>query len=251
MERNKILIVGHGNVGRNLERELAALQPDVYDIKYAGNKRKHEYYDAIFICVDTPQTADTVCDISGVEAVIREWRNMLMCDGVIVIKSTVPPGTTESMQYKYNVPIVFCPEYYGTTQHANNFNFDFTILGGDERAAEILQSILQRCYDARHKFVYADAKTAELAKYMENCWLATKVTFCCEFFSISNQCGVRYNKLRELFLLDPRVNPSHTFVNPDKPYWDSHCLNKDVAVIAHNYVAPFIQAVIQVNDMQK
>ena len=63
---------------------------------------------------------------------------------------------------------------------------------------------------------------------MENSYLATKVSFCQQFYNLAEQIGVDYEELRELFILDPRVNPSHTFVYRDKPYWDTVCLNKDV-----------------------
>ena len=89
--------------------------------------------------------------------------------------------------------------------------------------------------------------TASLVKYMENAYLATKVSFCNQFFDIAEQVGVDYEELRELFILDPRVNPSHTFVYRDHPYWDSHCLNKDVPAIAEIYEAEFLKSVVDWN----
>ena len=67
---------------------------------------------------------------------------------------------------------------------------------------------------------------------MENCYLATKVTFCNEFFRMAEKLGVCYEELRELVTLDPRIDPAHTFVYRDRPYWQSHCLDKDVRAIA-------------------
>ena len=86
---------------------------------------------------------------------------------------------------------------------------------------------------------------------MENSFLATKVSFCQQFWNIANEIGVDYEELRELFVLDPRVNPSHTFVYDDHPYWDSHCLNKDVPAIADAYNAELLNAVIAFNEKQK
>ena len=96
-----------------------------------------------------------------------------------------------------------------------------------------------------------DAKTAELVKYMENSFLATKLSFCHQFFNIAEQEGVSYEELRELFVLDPRINGSHTFVYRDNPYWDSHCLNKDVRAIANRYDAKLLHDVIHFNEEQK
>ena len=86
---------------------------------------------------------------------------------------------------------------------------------------------------------------------MENSYLATKVSFCQQFYNLAEQIGVDYEELRELFILDPRVNPSHTFVYRDKPYWDTVCLNKDVTAIAEVFDAPLLKDVIKFNEGQK
>jgi hypothetical protein len=57
--------------------------------------------------------------------------------------------------------------------------------------------------------------------------------------------------LRELFILDKRMGDSHTFVYKDKPYWDSHCLNKDVPYIAYSQQAPFLINVCEYNNKRK
>lgn len=243
-----VLIVGYGVVGHNLANELKALHPDIYD-KYkpdSNTEKKDGKYDFAFICVDTPRNETTPCDITQV------MNAMVENDAEIyVIKSTVMPGTTRKAAEALGKRVVFSPEYYGGTQHCNNFDFDFTILGGNKDDCVEVQQLLQGVYDGRHTFKITDSETAELAKYMENSWLATKVSFCNEFANIASQAGVDYEELRECFVLDPRVNPSHTFVYKDKPYWDSHCLNKDVPAIADWSGSEFLRFIIKYNDDAK
>lgn len=241
--KKDILIIGQGIVGTNLANELNRLNPDVYD-KYKGaDDRNLNSYHVAFICVDTPHTDSNPCDISEVRNAIVENDA-----DIYVIKSTVLPGTVDTLRAETGKRIVFSPEYYGATQHCNNFEFNFTILGGEkEDCLEVIQ-LLQRNYDGRHSFRITDARTAELAKYMENCWLATKVSFCNQFFDIANAANVNYEELRELFILDPRVNPSHTFVYNDHPYWKSHCLDKDVRAVAETYDAPLLKDIIRFNE---
>ena len=105
--------------------------------------------------------------------------------------------------------------------------------------------MLQEVFDARHKFRIIDATTAELVKYMENAYLATKVTFCNEFFRIAQHYKVDYEDLRELVTLDPRIDPSHTFVYRSHPWYDSHCLNKDVAAIAEDSNSSFLKNIVE------
>lgn len=241
------LIVGYGVVGHNLHKELAKLNLDVYDkFKVDNNTKRDIKYDYAFICVDTPYNDKGYCDMSAVEDAIVETNA-----DILIIKSTVLPGSTEQFSRKYNKRIVFSPEYYGGTQHCNNFNFNFTILGGDKETCCEVQQILQSVYDGTHIFRIVDSKTAELVKYMENSFLATKVSFCNAFYEIAKSIGVHYEELRELFVLDPRVNPSHTFVYDDAPYWNSHCLNKDVPAIAYNSNNEFLENVIKYNNQQK
>ncbi len=166
------LIIGYGVVGKNLHEELKALDSDVYDkFKTEVSTKKDQRYDFGFVCVDTPLVNGKV-DTTDVEKAISEND----CD-VYIIKSTCPVGTVDRLVRSTGKHIIFSPEYYGGTQHCNNFEFDFTVLGGNHDDCVKVQQLLQHCYDARHEFHITDAKTAEMVKFMENSWLATKVTF--------------------------------------------------------------------------
>ena len=252
VQKANTLIVGYGVVGHNLDRDLSVLRCDIYDkYKTAYNTKRKVKYDYCFICVDTPHSDENICDISQIENALQENEAE-----IYIIKSTILPGTTEKLKDQYKKRIVFSPEYYGGTQHCNNFTFDFTILGGDKQDCIPVQQLLQNVYDARHTFTITDAKTAELVKYMENSYLATKVSFCHQFFDIAEALGVNYEELRELFVLDPRVNPSHTFVYREHPYYQSHCLDKDVPAIteymaSNNYNVSLLDSVIKYNEKRK
>ncbi len=241
---SRVLIIGYGTVGSNLVKELAPLNPEIYD-KYKPPfiRRPTAHYDFAFICVDTPLTPNGK-ELNTVEVINAIHENDA---SVYVIKSTVPPGTTSDIA-ALGRRVVFSPEYYGGTQHCNNYQFDFTILGGERNDCLEVQQLLQQVYDGRHIFRITDAKTAELVKFMENSFLATKVSFCVQFWEIAHKFGINYEELRELFVLDPRVNPSHTFVYNDKPFWESHCLDKDVPAAAHLSSAEFLDSVIKYNN---
>ena len=237
--KNNVLIIGYGIVGRNLASELSDLQPDIVDkYKEGVTTMQHITYDLGFICVDTP-LIDGKLDITEVKNAINEYDCKIYC-----IKSTCPVGTVRELSYQTGKHIVFSPEYYGNTKHCNNYKFDFTILGGNDVVCNKVIQILLPCYDGRHTFRIVKPELAELAKFMENSFLATKVSFCQSFYNVCSE-------LRELFILDPRVNPSHTFVYEDKPYWDSHCLNKDVPAIANQYDIQLLKSVIDFNNNQE
>lgn len=243
-----VLIVGYGVVGHNLAKEIGKLKPDIYDkFKPEHNTKRNIKYDFCFICVDTPYIdKDNVCDISQVKNAIEENEA-----NIYIIKSTILPTTTLNLEKEFNKTIIFSPEYYGGTQHCNNFKFDFTILGGVKEACIDVQQLLQEVYDARHTFRITDSTTAELTKYMENCYLGMINGFYNQFNIIAEQYGVWYEDLRELFILDPRVNPASSFVYRDHPYFDSHCLNKDIPAIAETTNAELLLALLKFNEKNK
>lgn len=224
----KVLIIGFGVVGKNMATVFD--EADIFDPMYPDiSCNENKYHDIAFVCVPTDMKAMGACDTSIVQKVIHKFSDFV---DTFCIRSTIPPGTTERLIHELSFPnIVFSPEYFGGTIHANNPNYEFIILGGDNRNTS---KVAKAYIDVKHpefKIYQTTSKTAELCKYMENSWLAMKVTFCNEFYRISKKIGVDYVVLRELFLADPRVNRSHTFVYEKTPYYDSHCLNKDIPAL--------------------
>ena len=244
----KVLIIGYGVVGKNMHKIFP--NADTYDCNNAkGNTNKDIEYDVAFVCVPTDMKNDGSCDTSIVEQVIKEHSAKVFC-----IKSTVIPGTTEKLNSIK--PCIFSPEYFGGTQHANGGEYNFTILGGKMKLCNIVASAYQEIMTGDFEFKFTDSTTAEVCKYMENAFLAMKVSFCNEFGRIAKCFGIEYKELRELFLMDSRVNRSHTFVYEDAPFYDSHCLNKDVPGIikaceVKGYSADLLKQMHAINSYYK
>lgn len=242
MDQYKAAIFGNGIVGNNMLKLFPfAIVHDPAKGKFIN--KKTDKFEIGFICVPTDKLEDGSCDTSIVESVIEEFKNNV---DVFCIRSTVPPGFTE----KYKNKCIFQPEYYGGTQHANNNDYDFIILGGNAQAVGKVAELYKEIYTGSLKILKTDSRTAELCKYMENSWLAMKVTFCNEFYRAAKFYGIDYDELRELFCADPRVNRSHTFVYREHPYYDSHCLNKDIpAIIKHSgHRMKLMEAVFWINE---
>ena len=227
----KIGIVGYGYVGK----ALASLFNNavIYDIEpeFSVNKDKVNKCDIAFVCVPTPCNKDGFCDISAVEEAVS-WLET----PIIVIKSTVPPGTTESLRNKFMKNILFSPEHIGETPfhpYKNMRNINFIILGGPKKEASQVAQIYAHSLGPTIRCYFTDSTTAELSKYMANCFFATKVIFCNEFFKIAEAIGVNYEELREVWLADPRISRDHTMVFQDKPGFEGKCLPKDISALIH------------------
>lgn len=249
--RYRIGIVGLGAVGTGIQKMF----PDaaVYDEpKRIGTREDINRCDVAFVCVPTPANEHGGCDTSIVESVVA-W-----IDGpVIVIRSTVAVGTTRSLAEKYRKPIVFQPEYGPAETPDHPFNdlrkIRWLIFGGDRDACRVAARVWKDAYSADITIAMTTPETAELCKYMENAFLAMKVTFCNEFFELADRLGVDYDELRELWLLDPRIGKSHTFVYPDARGFGGRCLPKDLdAIIAtadeHGYAPLLLNEVRAAND---
>lgn len=223
----KILICGYGNIGIHIRTEFAYIEPEIeiydkYKEDYCCPEKLETFYDYAIVCVPTEAKEDGSSNTSEVFEIVQK----LKAD-TILIKSTIPVGTCEKIGMKN---VVFSPEYYGTTQHSLK-SPNFIILGGEKGYCCKIVQLYQRVKNGTIHYLFTDWKTAELVKYMENCWIATKVTFCNEFAKIAENFGVEYEELRECFIADERVSPYHTYVYREKPYYDSHCLNKDIPAL--------------------
>ena len=253
MDKKQILIVGYGNIGKHMHKELeGAGDIDIYD-RYINEYSEIKYpkiYDFTFICVPTEMKSDGSCDFSIVVDSVKKWAYK---SKLIVVKSTIPVGCTEHIikTCEYN-PIVFSPEYYGTTRHADP-SPNFLVLAGDKKYCREVAELYYKVKTKDFRITFTDFRTAELAKYMENCFLGLKVTFCAEFAKLADKFDVSYPELRDIFVLDPRMGDSHTFIDPEQPYYDSHCLNKDIPglIMQAGDDAPLMTAVHQINLNRK
>lgn len=248
MKKPSIAVIGAGIVGNNLLKQFDwAEAHDPFKGMHAG----HSHYDFAFVCVQTPSMPDGACDTQYVERAFDE----INAD-MYILKSTVPPGTTDELIKRTGKSIVFSPEYQGETLHANNVDYDFVILGGNKDDTRYAAQLFQYAFTAELRVTHTSAIAAELTKYMENTFLATKVIFCNEFYRLAKHLNIEYSELRELFLHDPRVGRSHTFVYERTPFYDSKCLNKDVPAIVRfaeskGVDLSLIRAVIDRNEQFK
>lgn len=223
-------IVGYGHVGKAMH----ALFKDavIYDEPLKiGKKDAVNETDVAFVCVPTPESPDGSCNTAIVESVIAWLETRL-----IIIRSTVPVGFTESMVKKYKKKIVFQPEYYGETVNhpfSDLRNQNWLSFGGETDSIDIAIQLYQQVLNSNIKINMADSNSVEFAKYMTNSFLATKVTFCNEMYDLANKLGVNYNQAREIWLCDPRIGRSHTFVYPENRGFGGSCLPKDLSAIIY------------------
>ena len=244
MKDYKIIVIGYGIVGK-LEYNVLfdRYVPDVLDLDFAIidgefkvqkiaksiNELKNTNYDLAIVAVPTPYDENTgVLDCHLVEEAVNEVNA-----DIYMIKSTTNLGYCDYLQLQTGKHIIHSPEHAGATQHCNNFEYNFTILGGDVEDCQKVQEIYQEIFDARHVFRYVTRKEAEAAKLTENAYLANNVSFWTSIWEGLTKQGICFENVRECVTMDPRISRAHSSVYPSHPYWDSHCFNKDMPAYAN------------------
>lgn len=266
MSKKSVAVIGSsGHVGK---AHVEFFSPRHHVLSYdppAGEEPSRERVnqcDLAVICVPTPMDAvDGSCDISLIEE-ICEW---VECR-YILIKSTVPPGTTEDLAVEGggNRRVVFSPEYIGESSYYTNWGFEKEVkktpwfIFGEPRnrfckgAANAIAEYYTPIAGPQAQYFFTDSTTAEVVKYWENCYFAAKVTFCNEMKRVCDAFGVDFLEARELWGADPRVEKMHTMVFPDNPGFGGKCYPKDLAAIIaaaekKKYDPVFLKAIRECN----
>jgi len=228
----KTLIIGYGWVGQYIgsyfkEGDYTTIENSINRVK-DNTPSDNEKWELLFVCVPSPMLPSGKCDTSIVEEVIKKYKDAAE---YFCIKSTVEVGTIDYLKKKYGVKICMSPEYVGETLGhplAEPTRDPFIILGGEKETTKKFAEAWTLVTNSYTKIYQVSAKTAELCKLMENSFISTKVMFMNEFFSLAEEVGVDFNELREVFLADPRVSRSHTYVYRKNRGFSGKCLPKDL-----------------------
>jgi UDPglucose 6-dehydrogenase len=207
----------------------------------------------LFVCVDTPPTYSGDADLSRVRAVVADLP--AAGDHVLVMKSTVPAGTGDSIRRDLpTLSYVSCPEFLKEGSAVVDFmNPDRVVIGadpGDEAAADAVAALYE---PLGGELLRTDVASAEMIKLASNAFLATKISFINEIANVCEEVGADVAEVARGMGLDQRIGPA--FLRAGVGYGGS-CFPKDVSalkMLAGNtgYHFQLLTAVIEVNELQK
>ena len=162
----------------------------------------------LFVCVDTPPTYSGDADLSRVRSVVEELR----ADGdhVLIMKSTVPAGTGESIRRDLSgLAYVSCPEFLKEGSAVEDFMHpDRVVIGADhddEAAADAVAALYE---PLGGEIVRTDVASAEMIKLASNAFLATKISFVNEIANVCEEVGADVGEVARGMGLDQRIGPS-------------------------------------------
>lgn len=253
----KVAIIGNGYVGKAMARFFARRYEVLIHDPAQGLVADVNSAELAVVCVPTPSLPSGRCDTSIVEDVVEGLGHHQL----ILIKSTVPPGTTERLRAATFKRVVFSPEYMGESKYFTAPEYPhptdlekhrFFIFGGPRQDTSECVDIVAPIVGPHAFFYQVDSATAEIIKYWENAWGAMKVSFCNEMARICQAHGVDYWQAREGWALDSRVEKMHTAVFREEPGFSGKCFPKDIAALYMatkdaGYDSSILKAVIEVN----
>ena len=243
----KIGIVGRGFVGSAVQFGFSPnvgcdAEVRVYDID--PNKSTHSLEetvhesDFIFLSVPTPSNEDGSINIDIVDSTLNDiselsndynWVN----DHVVLLRSTVIPGTTAKLQKKYSdLNIVFNPEFL--TERSAKFDFinqsRFILGGSSDYYVDKVGELFKWRFGESISILETNYETAEMIKYMNNCFFSTKISFMNEMYQISKKSNVNWEQAVSGFVTDGRIGHSHLNVpgHDGKFGFGGSCFPKDV-----------------------
>ncbi len=240
----KIGIIGRGFVGSAVEFGFSAQCGcnaiiKSYDIDESRKKDSLDVTvnnsDFIFVSVPTPSNhtgIDLSSLISALESIEQVNRRN---DNIILIRSTIIPGTTKKLDEKFKkLNIVFNQEFL--TERSAKFDFinqSRFIIGGDPKFTNMVAQLYKWRFGSTALIIQTNFETAELIKYMNNCFFATKVSFLNEMKILSQKIGADWDTSVQGFVSDGRIGHSHIQVpGPDgKLGFGGNCFPKDVKAI--------------------
>jgi len=229
MDSMKIGIVGLGAVGKAVKEGFEYIGHTVYghDINLNTSIKDVINTDIIYICVGTPPGEDEHCDVSAVLNVVEQL-DELTYKGIVAIKSTVKPGTTESLAEKYpELTLAFVPEFLRERCAFEDFVYNNNILVVGTDSDDVYKTIVKTHGSLPVHKVKVKLIEAELMKYFSNTYKAMRITFANSFFKVAEHFGANYDVIKDTFLYHGVQEGHYLNVNKDFGGFGGMCLPKD------------------------
>ncbi len=260
-DQTKLALLRHGN-SPIFEAEVEKLMEIFADrLEYTDDPRiAYSQAEVIFVCVGTPERGDGYANLNYINAVTRQIAATVENDCIVVIKSTVPIGTTDKMEKFFerntknsvHIDVASNPEFLSQSTAVRDFLHGARIVLGVENKR--CEQMLRRVYARFNQpIIVTDRCTAEMVKYASNNFLALKISYINEIANLCEIVGANVETVALGMGMDSRIGDK--FLQPGVGYGGS-CFPKDTKALHwlakyHDYEIKTVKAAIEVNENQK
>lgn len=254
-------------LARLLRREDPLAEPDVDDllrvtsVQFVASDPDVDRADVILVAVGTPMRPDGQADLAQVDEVARELAYGARPGTVVAMRSTVPVGTCDRLQSGTlrRQLVVANPEFLREGRAlADTFAPTRIVAGGPPAARAIIEALYEPLRKRGRRasdfvpFIWTTSRSAELAKYAANGFLATKLSFVNEIANLADVVGADAESVLRAMALDPRIGAGH--LRPGLG-WGGSCFPKDTRALAalaagEGYDFIVLRAAIEQNNRQ-
>ena len=188
----------------------------------------------LFAALPTPMKMNGECSLEVIEATFERLHEAAVEQQrrpIVVLKSTVPPGTTRKLQIRFpQLYLCYAPEFLTEANAEDDFRREEVILCGPREATGPVREAFKRSLPAKLVIEEERFEVGELVKYVRNVTLAVTVSLANEFYDLAQRLGVDYDTVCNLALLDKRLPQSHWQVpGPDgRRGFSGSCFPKDI-----------------------
>ena len=231
----KIGIIGLGVVGSACRYGFEKLGHEVlsHDIKLGTNITAVFSSEICYISVPTPSDEDGSCNVEIVNNVVHELAD-IKYEGIVAIKSTVKPTTTDRLAEETKLKLCFVPEFLRERCAYSDFTENHDVLAVGTHDNEVFDLIVRSHGTYPKHVVKVKPVEAELIKYYSNVFNALRVVFANEFYEICQATGADYNEIKNAFVHRKAADKQSNLyldVNENFRGYGGACLPKDTAAM--------------------
>ena len=235
----KIGFIGQGWIGKNYADDFVNRGFDIVryslDVEHLQNRDAIKECDIVFIAVPTPTSPDGFNANS-----VRDALTLIGKGKIAVIKSTISPGTTESLQAEFSqIYVLHSPEFLvEKTAAYDAAHPNRNIVGIPKQTDEFIERakiVLSVLPESPYETIM-NARDAEFVKYAGNCFLFTKVIYMNMLYDLVQSMHGDWGRIKEALVHDPRIGESHTEpIHKTGRGAGGHCLIKDFEAFRNMY----------------
>lgn len=225
-------IIGLGNVGLACQKgfELVGNTVRIHDTKLGTNITDVLDTSIVYICVPTPENVDRSCDTTIVQSVIEQL-DSLKYKGIVALKSTSEPGSTNKFNSMFNLKFCCVPEFLREKTAMEDFIINNKLLAVGCYTKDVFDLVVESHGILAKNAVMLTPNEAEILKYYSNVFNATRVVFANIMYELCQEYQADYDKIKNAYLLRQTASPDYMDCADTLRGYGGMCLPKDTKAI--------------------